>query len=58
MRLLRVGQGDQGLLAGANQRDVNGPGLGQEGQDPVDVLVELRREGYRDLGRKAGRETT
>ena len=46
--LIGVGKVHLGLLAGANQGNVNGACLAQKGEDSVDVEVQLRRESDRN----------
>lgn len=44
---------DKGLLTGANQSDIDGASFTQDREARVDVLVQLRSEGDRDVCREA-----
>ena len=50
----RAVDGKQGLLAGAEQGDVDGAGFSEDGEDFVDVLVDLGREGDLNGSGEAG----
>jgi len=55
--LIRVGKVHLGLLAGANQGYVNWTCLAQQGEDSVDVKIQLRRKSDRDGRWKTGWHT-